>query len=221
MLNDIISKESIFNISLSTVSKQEFESFRQWVQEEFTKRDQEIQDLKEHQHQSQEKIQNLEQENHSLKEQIKGISTTMGHSFKNALVAKNWTAFLLHHLHLLSGDSPVYQEYCVEELVEIQQKLHAKPMSSHVSLPKSEKGSKFQQVIQRLKDWFLNNRQKKSYRNQELLRAFELDPKTLKKVIQTLQMKYPNCFEYIKLDSKNKGLFLSNRELFERMLWTW
>lgn len=221
MLNDIISKESIFNISLSTVSKQEFESFRQWVQEEFSKKDQEIQRLKEHQSQSQEKIQSLEQENHSLKEQINGTYKTIEHCFKNALVAKNWTAFLLHPLHLLSGDSPVYQEYCVEELAEIQKKLHAKSMSSHVSLPKSEKGSKFQQVIQRIKEWFVNNRQKKSYRNQELLRSFGMDPKTLKKVIENLQLKYPNCFEYVKLDSKNKGLFLSNRELFERMVFTW
>lgn len=77
------------------------------------------------------------------------------------------------------------------------------------------------QVYQEEMTRFVQNRQKKSYRNQEILRSFGMDPKTLKKVIFHLQRKYPNCFEYVKLDSKNKGLFLSNQELFKRMVFTW
>lgn len=216
MLYDVLREPVILQTQTVSVEERIFQ-----LEQRIESLEHENYSLKENYQQSHEKIQSLEQENHSLKEQLNGISKTIEHCFKNALVAKNWTAFLLHHLHLLSGDSPVYQEYCVEELAEIQKKLHAKSMSSHVSLPKSEKGSKFQQVIQRIKEWFVNNRQKKSYRNQELLRSFGMDPKTLKKVIFHLQRKYPNCFEYVKLDSKNKGLFLSNRELFERMMFTW
>ena len=216
MLCDTINKPAILHASSSSIEErlskleQEHHALKQEIEalkEEDQKKDQQIEALKQ-------KIQRVEQ-----------VCTSNAELLSNAVFRiyqlEVSQACFYRKYKVVDRNSSIYDAFSPEDLDHHEQKIKMKEVYDSPPIKSDIKGSKFQQVIQRIKEWFLENRQKKSYRNQELLRSFGMDPKTLKKVILNIQRKYPNCFEYVQLDSKNKGLFLSNRELFERMVFTW
>ena len=230
-----------YNNHLSTlVSKlknidilKELKQLKSSIQQQDKKHNQELQILKEQIQRIQESLQEQQQElkewkqKHDqkdqelqqVKDQLKYITKSIEHAFKNSLQAKNLSVAIAHVQQLLQKSSPLYQEYCVEELQEILQK---NGFYNRVSLPLDKtKSYKSNQLEFTLKKYFLENRSKRSIKMKEALSSWGLDPKTIRKVFRNLVTHFPMVFSFEKVDVRNKALCLLNRDLFHKMMIHW
>ena len=230
-----------YNNHLSTlVSKlknidilKELKQLKSSIQQQDKKHNQELQILKEQIQRIQESLQEQQQElkewkqKHDqkdqelqqVKNQLKYITKSIEHAFKNSLQAKNLSVAIAHVQQLLQKSSPLYQEYCVEELQEILQK---NGFYNRVSLPLDKtKSYKSNQLEFTLKKYFLENRSKRSIKMKEALSSWGLDPKTIRKVFRNLVTHFPMVFSFEKVDVRNKALCLLNRDLFHKMMIHW
>ena len=211
----------------------ELKQLKSSIQQQDKKHNQELQILKEQIQRIQESLQEQQQElkewkqKHDqkdqelqqVKDQLKYITKSIEHAFKNSLQAKNLSVAIAHVQQLLQKSSPLYQEYCVEELQEILQK---NGFYNRVSLPLDKtKSYKSNQLEFTLKKYFLENRSKRSIKMKEALSSWGLDPKTIRKVFRNLVTHFPMVFSFEKVDVRNKALCLLNRDLFHKMMIHW
>ena len=188
---------------------------REQIQEIQKNLQEQQQELKEWKQKYDQKDQELQQ----VKDQLKYITKSIEHAFKNSLQAKNLSVAMAHVQQLLQKTSPLYQEYCVEELQEILQK---NGFYNRVSLPLDKtKSYKSNQLEFTLKKYFLENRSKRSIKMKEALSSWGLDPKTIRKVFRNLVTHFPMVFSFEKVDVRNKALCLLNRDLFHKMMIHW
>lgn len=194
---------------------QELQTLREQIQEIQKNLQKQQQELKEWKQKYDQKDQELLQ----VKDQLKYITKSVEHAFKNSLQAKNLSVAMAHVQQLLQKTSPLYQEYCVEELQEILQK---NGFYNRVSLPLDKtKSYKSNQLEFTLKKYFLENRSKRSIKMKEALSSWGLDPKTIRKVFRNLVTHFPMVFSFEKVDVRNKALCLLNRDLFHKMMIHW
>lgn len=211
----------------------ELKQLKSSIQQQDKKHNQELQILKEQIQRIQESLQEQQQELkewkqkydqkdqelQQVKDQLKYITKSIEHAFKNSLQAKNLSVAMAHVQQLLQKTSPLYQEYCVEELQEILQK---NGFYNRVSLPLDKtKSYKSNQLEFTLKKYFLENRSKRSIKMKEALSSWGLDPKTIRKVFRNLVTHFPMVFSFEKVDVRNKALCLLNRDLFHKMMIHW
>ena len=211
----------------------ELKQLKSSIQQQDKKHNQELQILKEQIQRIQESLQEQQQElkewkqKHDqkdqelqqVKDQLKYITKSIEHAFKNSLQAKNLSVAIAHVQQLLQKSSPLYQEYCVEELQEILQK---NGFYNRVFLPLDKtKSYKSNQLEFTLKKYFLENRSKRSIKMKEALSSWGLDPKTIRKVFRNLVTHFPMVFSFEKVDVRNKALCLLNRDLFHKMMIHW
>ena len=194
---------------------QELQILKEQIQEIQKNLQKQQQELKEWKQKYDQKDQELQQ----VKDQLKYITKSVEHAFKNSLQAKNLSVTIAHVQQLLQKSSPLYQEYCVEELQEILQK---NGFYNRVSLPLDKtKSYKSNQLEFTLKKYFLENRSKRSIKMKEALSSWGLDPKTIRKVFRNLVTHFPMVFSFEKVDVRNKALCLLNRDLFHKMMIHW
>ena len=226
MLCEIINKPAILRDSF--VSKEEYESLKQkfnslyqWVQEEFQKRYEEDQ-------KKDQRIEALEQENQALKQKVQRVEqvcTSNAELLSNALFRiyqlEVSQACFYRKYKVVDRNSSIYDAFSPEDLDHHEERIKMKEVYDSPPIKSEIKGSKSSRLKDTLKEFFYSNRQKNSYKNKELLKMFQADIKTVQKVIQNILSIFPNCFTYSNIDSKNKGIIITNRELFEQSLRHW
>ena len=223
----------IYNTNEINNFRKEIKDLKSSIQQQDKKHNQELQILKEQIQRIQESLQEQQQElkewkqKHDqkdqelqqVKDQLKYITKSIEHAFKNSLQAKNLSVAIAHVQQLLQKSSPLYQEYCVEELQEILQK---NGFYNRVFLPLDKtKSYKSNQLEFTLKKYFLENRSKQNIKMKEALSSWGLDPKTIRKVFRNLVTHFPMVFSFEKVDVRNKALCLLNRDLFHKMMIHW
>ena len=201
--------------------EQKFNSFYQWVQEEFQKRDEEDQ-------KKDQRIEALEKENHDLKQKVQQLEQfcTSNAELLSKLLFRVYQlevsqACFYRKYKIVDRNSSIYDAFSPEELDHHEERIKMKEVYDSPPIKADIKGSKSSRLKDTLKKFFYSNRQKNSYKNQELLQMFQADIKTVQKVIHNILSIFPNCFKYSNIDSKNKGIVITNRELFEQSLRHW
>ena len=187
--------------------EQQFHSFYQWVQEEFQKKDQ--------------RIEALEQENQALKQSDKANTELVSKLLYRVYQLELFQACFCRNCSLVDRNSCIYDSFSREELQHHETKIKMKECYDSRPIKKEMKGSKSSRTAYSLKQEILENKQKSSYKMQELLVKYPMDVKTMKKVIRYLIQEVPHCISYQSIDTKNKGIVITNRELFEQSLRHW
>ena len=205
-------KQIQFLLEMDQQQKQEKQILKEQIQGIQKKLQEQQQELKEWKQKCDQKDYELQQ----IKDQLKYTNQSIEHAFKNSLQAKNLSVAIAHTQGLLQKNSPLYQEYYVEELQEILQK---NGFYNRVSFPLDKtKSYKSKQLEATLKKYFLEHRSKRNIKMKEALSSWGLDPKTIRKVFRNM---FPTVFSFEKVDVRNKALCLLNRDLFHKMMLHW
>ena len=212
----------------SVVSREEFESLKQKFEQKFESLEQEHQAFKQEIESLKEENHHLKQENNTLKQkiqQVEQVCTSNAELLSKALFRvyqlELFQACFCRNCSLVDRNSCIYDAFSREELQHHESKIKMKEFYNPRPIKKEIKGSKSSRTAYYLKQEILENKQKSSYKMQELLGKYQMDVKTMKKVIRYLIQEFPHCISYQSIDTKNKGIVITNRELFEQSLRHW